>query len=481
MLNPFFQQGSRSEQNLIQDLINEQLRMYGVEIHYLPRKYITEKTVLREVIQSAFDDAYPIEAYVDNFDGYADNTTILSKFGIQQTQELTLIISKERYETYISPLIKNESNIKLSTRPKEGDLIYFPLGDRLFEIKFVEHEKPFYQLQKNYVYILKCELFRYEDEVINTGISEIDDALIGGESDGLTDDNISTMIGNTQTLTLVGAGVTASAIAGIVTSGGIRLITVTNRGGGYTRVPTVGISSAPSGGITGVATASMISGIVVCTDSANPNSQSVQAVNIVNPGAGYTVAPSVRFIGGGGSGAAATATIGNGIVGVITVTNAGAGYTSNPKITFTNEVFLTGVATVSAAATAIVSYAGTITEIRITNAGLGYSTAPTILISSPSLTSSGNFVFNELVTGSISNTTARVRTWNSVSNQLEVSTVSGTFIIGENIIGSVSGASNQLRLIDSNPPPDGYSDNSQIEIEADLIVDFSELNPFGTP
>ena len=184
MLNPYFQQGSRSEQNLVQDLINEQLRMYGVEVHYLPRKYLSENTIIREVIQSKFDDAYPIEAYVDNFDGYGDNTTILSKFGIQATNEITLIISKERFETYISPLIKNEENIKLSTRPKEGDLIYFPLGDRLFEIKFVEHEKPFYQLQKNYVYELRCELFRIGDEVIDTGIDEIDDTLTGGESDG---------------------------------------------------------------------------------------------------------------------------------------------------------------------------------------------------------------------------------------------------------------------------------------------------------
>ena len=88
MLNPFFQQGSSSEQNLIQDIINEQLKMYGVEIYYLPRKYISENTIIKEVIQSKFDDAYPIEAYVDNFEGYGDNTTILSKFGIQSTQEI---------------------------------------------------------------------------------------------------------------------------------------------------------------------------------------------------------------------------------------------------------------------------------------------------------------------------------------------------------------------------------------------------------
>ena len=475
MLNPFFQQGSLTEQGLIQDLINEQLRMYGVEIHYLPRKYVTEKTVIKEVIESAFDNAYPIEAYVENYEGYGDNTTILSKFGIQATNEVTLIISRERWELYIQPLIKNQSNIKLSSRPKEGDLIYFPLGDRLFEIKFVEHEKPFYQLQKNYVYVLKCELFRYEDEIIDTKVDEIDDLLAPDDID-----NISTVLGSIQTLTLVGIGITATAVTNIV-NGGIRSITVTNRGGGYTSTPLVGISSAPPGGKTGIATATMIGGIVACNDNVNPAAKSVQSVELTNAGFGYTVVPGVRFIGGGGSGAAATATIGSGVVGIITVTNGGSGYSSQPIISFTNEIFLPGVSTVSAAATAIVSTAGTITSIRITNAGLGYSVAPTVVISNPSLASTGNFIFNEIVTGSASSTTARVRTWNSITNILEVSSVSGSFSIGENIVGSTSGASHQLRLIDTDPPNDGYTDNQSIESEGDSIVDFSERNPFGVP
>jgi hypothetical protein len=455
--------------------------MYGVEVHYLPRKYLSENTVIREVIQSKFDDAYPIEAYVDNFDGYGDNTTILSKFGIQATNEITLIISKERFETYISPLIKNEENIKLSTRPKEGDLIYFPLGDRLFEIKYVEYEKPFYQLQKNYVYELRCELFRLGDEVIDTGIDEIDDALIGGDSDGVTEDGISTLVGPSQTLTLVGTGVTATAVTGIITSGGIRLISVTNRGGGYTGVPRIGISSAPSGGVTGIASARMIGGIVVCNDSANPKARSVQAVDIVNPGAGYTVAPGVRFIGGGGAGAAATTKIGDGIVGVVTLTDAGSGYTTSPTITFSNEVFLTGVTTVSAAATAVVGAGGTLTSIRLINAGLGYSTAPTITISDPNMSSSGDFVFNEIVTGSVSGTTGRVRTWNSTTNILEVGSVNGEFTINESIVGSTSGASHGLLSASLDPADDGFADNINIETEADSILDFSEQNPFGIP
>src|SRR6056300_924154 len=125
MLNPFFQQGSKTEQGLIQDLINEQLRMYGVEVYYLPRQYVTEKTIIKEVIESKFDNAYPIEAYVDTYEGYNGLETLMSKFGIQEMDDLILTISRERFENYITPLIQNISNIKLSTRPKEGDLIYF--------------------------------------------------------------------------------------------------------------------------------------------------------------------------------------------------------------------------------------------------------------------------------------------------------------------------------------------------------------------
>jgi len=440
--------------------------MYGVEVYYLPRKYLTEKTIIKEVIESAFDNAYPIEAYVENFDGYGDNTTILSKFGIQALNELTIIISKERFEEYITPLIKDQSNIKLSSRPKEGDIIYFPLGDRLFEIKFVEHEQPFYQLQKNYVYTLKCELFRYEDEIIDTGINFIDDNIggSGGEQN-------SAQAGVIQKLNMVGTGITASAITTIV-NGGIRFFTVTNRGSGYINSPRVAISSAPFGGVTGIGSATLIGGIVVCTDSANPATKSVQSIEVINPGMGYTIAPKV-LIFGDGSGATATSTIGDGVVGVITVTNSGGGYINSPSIVFT------GISSVSAAATAVVSSAGSITQIRIINAGLGYTQPPSITIGNPSLSSLGSYTFNEIITGSTSGTTARVRSWSSVTNVLEVSKVSGEFIAGETLVGTASSASRTLRSIEVFAVKDGYSDNETIEEEADSIIDFSDANPFG--
>jgi hypothetical protein len=461
-LNPFFIQGTQTEQGLLQDLVNEQLRMYGVEVHYLPREYITTKTIIEEVIQSSFNDAYPIEAYVDNFEGYNDNTTLLSKFGIQSTQEITLIISKERYENYITPLISGKTNIKITTRPKEGDLIYFPLGDRLFEIKFVEHEKPFYQLQKNYVYELRCELFRYEDEIIDTGIAEIDDTLVGSDSDGISESGSSTILGGTLTMTLVGTSTTATAITGIV-DGAIRSITVGKQGAFYNVAPEVTISSAPDGGITGVATATL-------------DRDAVKTVSLTNAGAGYTVAPKVVFVSSTGIGATASTTIGDfGSVGIITVTSGGSGYTTSPTITFT------GISTVSAAATAVVSAAGTITAINITESGIGYTVAPTITISNPASTDVGDFTYNEVVTGSTSGTTARVRTWNTSTNVLELGNVSGAFVVGETIVGATSSATHTIFSLDNDPAEDGFAQNATIELEADGFLDFTEKNPFGIP
>ena len=471
-LNPFFQQGSSGEQSLVQSLINEQLKMYGVEIHYMPRKYLTEKSILKEVVQSKFDDAYPIEAYIDNFDGYDDMPSTLSKFGIQATNEVTLIISRERFETYISPLMKNESNVKLSTRPKEGDLIYFPLGDRLFEIKYVEHEKPFYQLRENYVYKLTCELFRYEDEVIDTGVEEIDDTLGGIE--GADGEEILIGSGGTQKLTLVGTASQATASVGII-NGGIQQIFLTNRGKGFTFAPRVAISSATSGGLTGIATSKLLSGVAIEGNISDSKKSVVQFIDLVNPGFGYTSNPTIQVIGDG-TGVAATSKIENGVVGIVTITSGGSGYTTAPTITFT------GLSTVSAAATAIVSAAGTISAIHIRNAGVGYTVTPTISIASPGSSGSGNYSFNETITGGTSGATARIRTWDAVTNELEIYNITGTFVRGETITGSSSGASHLIRLIDlTNFDDAGFGDNDEFELQADAILDFSENNPFGMP
>ena len=485
-LNPYFTQGTTGEQNLVQDLINEQLKMYGVDIFYLPRKYLTTNSVIREVVQSKFDVAYPLEAYVDNYDEYSGGGNLLSKFGIQSQDEVRLIISRERFENYITPLIQNQDDIKLSTRPKSGDLIWFPLDDRVYEIKDIEYAKPYYQLQDLYVYELYCELFRYEDEVIATGIDEIDDNLVGDDTDGTTEDGINTIQGPTQTLTMVGTGVTAAAYTSVILQGGIRTITLTNRGGGYSENPTVAISSAPTTNNiipyqTGIATVRTIGGIAYCNKNVSSNLVSIQSVPITNPGAGYTQGPGIRFFGGGsdGAGAAATSFTGDGTLGVVTFTNHGGGFTTNPTVTISGP---TGVGT-TATAIAEINNAGIVTFFGFTNAGSGYTTSDVVNItfSEPSLTSTGTFVFNEIITGQTSGVTARVRTWNGTTNILEVASVTGDLRVGETITGGTSGASRVLRLRDIEPDNVEFADNFTIETEADAIIDFSEQNPFGTP
>ena len=462
-LNPFFIQGTSGEQSLVQDLINEQLRMYGVEVFYLPRQYAKTDTVIKEVISSDFNYSYPIEAYVENFDGYNDNSVMLSKFGIQAENELTVTISKERFENYISPLIENLPNVELSTRPKEGDLIYFPLGDRLFEIKFVEHEKPFYQLRKNYVYTLTCQLFRAEDGILDTGIEEIDDTFD-------TDFNL-------RTLTLVAAGTTATAFAGIITSGGVNQIIVTNRGERYLSAPTVAISSSPTAGGTAVGIATLMSGLINCDGT--DIGEKVQGIYVKNPGRDYTDNPGIVILPTGddlGVGAAATTRISDNVVGVVTLSSGGSGYTTAPSVSFSSP----GIGT-TATAIAVVSSAGTISNVFVTHAGAGYTVAPTITIGTPYMAGEGTYIDNETVTGSSSGITALVKTWNAVSGELVISNSTGEFVMGENITGNESGAVYQLKIEQTDNTVDEYPSNLEIENAADDILDFSEKNPFGTP
>jgi len=450
-LNPYFTQGTRGEQSLVQDLINEQLRTYGVDVHYIPRKYLTSNTVIKEVIQSKFDDAYPIEAYVKS-DSYEGAGILMSKFGVQQQDDVTLIISRERWETYIQPLIQNEKDIKLASRPKGGDLIYFPLDDRLYEIKFVEYADPFYQLQDLYTYELRCEVFRYEDEVIDTGIEDIDDSMADA--------------GYAETLTLLGVGQTATATATFV-NGGIGFINLTNQGQGYTSTPQVAISSSPGIQATAVAITTSATGFSTAS--------SVKEILLTNPGAGYTVPPSVVLVGGGGAGAATTVGIATtGGVGIVTLTNGGNGYSTTPTVTFSSPG--TGV---TAIGKAVINSDGTVTAIRISNAGYGYTVSPILTIGNPSLVGSGDYIYNEIVTGGTTGTKARVKKWISSTGELRVSIANGTFTSGETITGQDSGAIRTLSIVNTDDLIDAYADNDNIQTEADGILDFTQRNPFG--
>mgnify|MGYP001304726079 CR=1 FL=1 len=550
-LNPFFLQGSQSEQRLIQELINEQLTIYGVEVIYLPRKIVNQDTVLNEIQSSKFDDNYAIEAYVNTYEGYGGAGDIMTKFGMSLKDDLTVTISKERFEDFIAPFLgeMSDDEINVSGRPREGDLIYFPLGERLFEVKFVEHEQPFYQLGKNYVYQLKCELFEYSDELggwdqLSTTTEEIDSVL---EDQGYI-----------TSILMIGAGTKAQAIAHNGT-GYIRKIFLNDDGNGYTSTPIVSISTSPNGNTLANATA-----VAITTTSANV--QSVKEILLTNAGFGYTESPTISIIGGGGTGAIATcsiettefgltrfdvspgsgypippvvaigtptgagaaataiisdfgtvigfnistggkfykhapqvsltppdselglsataiALVNSGIVTGFTITFAGDQYSSPPTVSIANtfgdkDFSSSGLTT--AVVRANVSAENKVTSIHIEDPGLGYNPIQTVTIADPPTTGIGTFIFNEIVTGSISGATARVKTWNKSDNILKVGTTNGTFVPGDVIVGSASSAKYSVDLIQSTEFADKYDKGEQIETLADTFLDFTETNPFGT-
>jgi hypothetical protein len=462
-LNPFFLQGSPGEQRLVQELINEQLKIYGVEVLYIPRKFVRQETIIREVTSSRFDDNFALEAYVSNYDGYAGSGDILTKFGMSLKDELTIIISRERFEDFIAPFLDgmNSEEIVLSTRPREGDIIYFPLGKRLFEVKFVEHEQPFYQLGKTYVYELKCELFEYEDEI--GGFSDVNSVV--EEIDGTLQNQ-----GYITSLQLFGSGQRATA-SSIISTGYVRKITLSNDGYDYVGIPTVSITPAPSGGITATAVAVTTCRGGVC---------SIKEILLVNTGSGYTVAPSITiYPNGSGRGAEASCEIVTDYRGIRTIgiQTYGQGYVNSPIVTFGSPIV--GLA-ITAVGRAVVGASGSITDILIIDAGVGYLSAPNItIVPPPLLTGIGTYKFNEIVTGSISGTTSRVKSWYKDSSILEVGVIDGSFEPGEIIVGSASSARYTLKNISKSEFADKYEQNDEIENEADLIVDFSESNPFG--
>jgi hypothetical protein len=162
--------GSAQEQKFIENLIVESIEIYGQNIYYLPRTYVNKDTILNEVESSEFTQALEVRAYVNNVDGWEGQGELLSKFGIRVEDKTTFIFSRAKFEEKVD----DNAVLNVEGRPNEGDLIWFPITKHLFEIKFVEVERPFYQLGKGYVWECQCELFEYSDEELNTGVADID-------------------------------------------------------------------------------------------------------------------------------------------------------------------------------------------------------------------------------------------------------------------------------------------------------------------
>lgn len=175
--NLYFNNHAHQQQQwLIEDLVIESIKIYGIDCYYMPRTLVSEDTVWGEDTLSKFEDAYPLEMYVKNVDGFEGEGDFLSKFGLEIRDEMTLTVAQRRFGEEIS-LADSTTPTDATTgigRPSEGDLIYFPLNGKIYEVKFVEHEAIFYQMGSLQTYDLRCELFEYSHQELNTGVADID-------------------------------------------------------------------------------------------------------------------------------------------------------------------------------------------------------------------------------------------------------------------------------------------------------------------
>lgn len=265
-VNVYFSHGTRNEQNLVEDLIIESLRIYGQEFFYIPRKLVSKDDVLGEDRLSEFKASFPVEMYFENVDSLGGQGAFIQKFGLMMEQSATLVVARRRWDQ----LVGRYGMTIIPTRPCEGDLIYFPLSKGLFEIKFVQHQDPFYQLGKLYVYKLQVELFQYSSERIDTGVKAVDAF---------------------ETLKTFSTNTTRNDTGRIIE------INVTNNGSGYLTPPAVTITGDGRGAVA--------EAVLGTGDQAGK----VIAVNIINGGTSYNTTPTVTIASGPGVRATAQAVI----------------------------------------------------------------------------------------------------------------------------------------------------------------------------
>ena len=162
--------GRSTEQLLMEDIIIECLKIYGFDTYYIPRAAVNEDKILGEDVLNQYTSAYPLEMYMQNVTGFEGDGDLLTKFGVEFRDTATFVVARRRWDEVIA----RSGDAVLTTRPAEGDIIYFPLTKAFFEIKRVDSTDPFFQVGKLYVYKMECELMQYSSERFDTGVSEID-------------------------------------------------------------------------------------------------------------------------------------------------------------------------------------------------------------------------------------------------------------------------------------------------------------------
>lgn len=169
--NLYFSQKVHAEQNLYEDIVIESLKMYGQDVYYLPRTIVNEDKIFGDDVPSRFSASYKVEMYIENVEGFDGEGDLFTKFGVEIRDQATFVVARRRW----SSTVNRYDNAINSDRPREGDLVYLPLSNSMFQIMAVEHEQPFYQLSNLAVYKLRCELFEYNDEDFDTEIDAIQD------------------------------------------------------------------------------------------------------------------------------------------------------------------------------------------------------------------------------------------------------------------------------------------------------------------
>jgi hypothetical protein len=167
---PTYYGGTSGEQGLLQDLVDEQIKLFGTDIYYMPRTILRDNT-LDDIIYNKYTEQFQIEMMLQNVEGFGSPSEFISKFGLRISDEVKFSVSQRRWDAEVT---EHNPTLTVDGRPNEGDLLYFPLTKDLYEIKFVEREDPFYQLGKIYYYTMTAEIYEYGSDNISTGVAEID-------------------------------------------------------------------------------------------------------------------------------------------------------------------------------------------------------------------------------------------------------------------------------------------------------------------
>ena len=448
--------GNRTEQNLVQDLVDEQIKLFGTDVFYIPRVQLKDKT-LGEVIQSEFNQSYMIEMMLVNVEGFGAGSEFVSKFGLRITDEITFVVSRRRWEQSANPAM----NLAVDGRPNEGDLIYYPLTEDIYEIKYVEREQPFFQLGKQYFYILTAELYEQGADKFDTGIDEIDD--------------IEREFSNITTLTLsIPVREAATGTVTVDSNNQLATATLVSQGSGYSTPPQVTLTGQGNGGIieTTIEDGKVVS-LLITDVGATYNPDNPPTLTIDPPAGPVHFIKDEHVVIGGFTqqSGSRTWTSSNSIIEVTAL----GGFDPTYATTVQKKYFYWKFEDTR------ISYVYTYNGTSATSVpGFFYYDAANLKYIINAYTETTTSGSRATLYDLDSATIAEVADWNGSTYTLEVMNRTGNFIDGDTIRGVESNAIYTLgsfSTIDNESTE--FDQNQAIEDGADDIIDWGERNPFG--